>query len=841
MWWGVGANNQWDNIHGNQNWFQTEEEQNTYMDFALNGGKSEFEKMQQYFDATTSGLMEMGQGFMTGLETGGLYLSVEGTGVRWLMLQSADTSGPQVVTPEQAKEEFGIDIDSPISMREAYTRKMLKDDYDKQLEEWAESAISLDKPLTTAATWAGTAAALWAMPSTRLASWGLRKSIVAGGTAIANAAMMKSAAKLGGEINKLSKTTKAIATLSAPINSFTKWADKLNPIVKNAGATMAIEGTANALEALGAQAIEKQIGNEYDITGELALGYAAPAVLGAMARAAKGAGTLDEFEQFSKAIDQKLMDKVTGKGLEAHVVRPKDVQKLAPTIEGGEYRLGWEGSPHIPKPTAKEIEDVAFVESMMAGPPQPPKQLKSRLAQKIQADLNLDKDMGDAEVFAMMRGEIAAEAQDLDAILRGGRAAGAIEGDIAGLTRQMQEVDLELRTAPVSKRRELNERWDKLNKERMDYFEDYERALEPGKKLEAGKLRKKYTDLTIKKNKELDTLSEIDTKIKAITKKGDKMTYGDKAELDKLHKQAGDHNRKWDDLLEQQKNVGKKELPAASRDAIRDMVDSPEFQLELDKLDALATLEDVYGAGVVNELTELKVNMTKSGFETDIEDLHPWMRSPAAVKQHIKEVGTDKASEELFNKTIKELDDFLAEFQTPEPSLKLIKEVQEKPPAPEPVKVFKEQAKEAAVLEEVNLTTNSPLQETADKLTFKDPKTGKVLEFPKSKIKKLKAGDTESLDATTKSADKQLDEELDDLLGRDQGDQVMVQDADGEVFKVSEEFADEMAEYSKEFDNFPELKRIDKVGFQEGLSKMTDDVEQAFADFEKCIKGGGGA
>ena len=691
------------------------------LDYTVRGGAGALETVQQTLEAAYGYLGDMGEGFMEGLETGGLYLSVEGAALRHAMLMSADTSGEKVVSPEQAKEEFDIDVDRPVSMREAFVRQMLKEDYEKQLADWKEDAIQIERPHVTAATWAGTAAALWAMPSTRLASGLIRKSLVAGGTAIANAAMMHAAAKLGGNASNLKLSTQMLAGLAKPVNTLDKWARKLSTTQRDIATIAAVEGSANALEALGAQALEKKLGNEYDITGELALGYAAPAIFGAAARAMRGAhgaaDTVGEYAQFSKAIDENLTKATKGQSAFKWAQLPSAAERklltatpepvlLPPAAKLSAAEQSYAGA-------TKEMNELT--DAITNGYQLPPKQLKAKLYDQLRtaagAPPKHTRVLGDEDIFSEVAKDpqFKTDALELEQVMKGGKEA----------------------------------------------------------------------------------------------------------------------------VREPQKTLGDEDIYAMFRD-------DPAMQAELDKLDALVALEEVYGAGIVDDLNDLRVTITKTGFETNIEDMHPWLRSPAAVKQRVNEVGADKPAKALFDMTAEQADDFIAKNQTPEPNLKMIKEVQQKPAAEQPTVTIKEQLDEAAVLEQVNHTTNSRLQETANDLTFKDPKTGKLLKFPKDKIKKLKAGDTDSLETTTKSADKQLEEEFEDVLGREQGDQVMVQDADtGEVYKVSEDFANEMNDYAKEFDAFPELQRIDKVGFQEGLAKADDDLDAAFADFQKCLKGGG--
>ena len=655
-------------------------------DYFFKGGADALKQLAAMGRSLHSSALEVKQGLRTGLETGGLYLSMEGAALRWAMLKSADTEGPLAVSPEQAKEEFGIDIDFPISQREAYVRQMLKEDYDEQLAEWAGEALQVERPHVTLATWAGTAAALWALPSTRLFKGAIKKAVVAGGAAVANAAMVQAAAKLGGRLEEVSRIQRAAAGLAKPISDFDKWARRLSPTQRAVGTTLAVEGSANALEALGAQAIEKRIGNDYDVTGELALAYAAPAVLGAAGRVLKGmrglADEVGEYEQFGKAINEKLTKKAAGFEAEAELQWgreqkfPKRPKRVTVAFEGDEgpsnLPVAWESVPVGARPTLSGAQKTEgrIAEQLLSGPQDTPLQLRAKLHQQL---------------------------------------------------------------------------------------------------LPAGK-----------KTKDLPTLYK----------------------------------------------------------------DEPQLLAELDKLDALARLEELYGPDAVQALNGLRTNMTKIGFNKDLDEIFPWLRSQKAVDTHVESVGANRPVDELFDMAADEADQVISKNQPPEESLNILKEVQQKAAVDDPIAKIKQASDEAAVLEEAKLTSASALQETADDITFKDPKTGKVLKFPKAKVQKVGAVGRGSLDrqvkGTAEGGGTVRPEDLADQLGRGKGNMVLVRHKDGgEAFKLPESFVNRLEAYEKEFPSFPKLEKVDKIGFQEGIAKANADMDTAFKSFRKCIGEGG--
>ena len=320
--------------------YNTDDLEEEEMEYELFGGKNVAEEFAKAFDETVNQFADAPRAFMQGLKTGGLTLSIEGSALRYAMLQSADTEGPKSVSPEQAKEEFDIDIDAHISQREAHVRQMLKQDYMKDLAKWSDDALQFERPVATLATWGGAAAAFYAMPSTRLFRGLITKSLVAGGTAIASARMLHSAAKVGQGVEGLNKAKK-IATAFDPViqtaDKFTKWANRLNPTIKNVATVTAKEGSVNALEAIGAHQIEANLGNKYDVLGEAALGFFAPAIFGALGALGKGVRGVGEVVNRAEVEEAIANPKVQSIGPDLLVKRdpapyrqstPKEPQKL---------------------------------------------------------------------------------------------------------------------------------------------------------------------------------------------------------------------------------------------------------------------------------------------------------------------------------------------------------------------------------------------------------------------------------------------------------------------------------------------------------------------------------
>lgn len=848
--------NEWENNAIDPSWIQEAEE-----DYWFSGGANALSMLADTAEALHADMMLAPQAFMEGLKTGGLYLSAEGAALRWLMLESADTSGPKSVSPEQAKEEFGIDMDTPISLREAYARQLLKQDYDSQLEKWSETALQIERPVTTLSTWAGTAAALWALPSTRVFGGLIRKSLVAGGAAITNAAMMQAAAKFGGQVKDLSKAQKIMAAMHKPMNMFDKWANRLNPAVKNVAATTAIEGTANALEAISAYQIEKSLGNKYDVTGELALGYAAPAVLGAAVRAAKGvsktADSLGEYDALGKAMDERLFEKARG------------------------FRSG-------------------------------------------------QVSRGDARFFHTHR-------------VRGGKT-----GTTSGRDPRTTEFDftpagefqpkglVRWDEIPLSQKQQLRSTWNTrtqltgTEKAQLSFTEALLDSPPPSPKLLQSSMRKL------------------------------------------IREQIG------------KENMGDAEIYAAFRD-------DPATQLELDKLDAIAALEDMYGPAVLDMLQDVNANMNKAGVDIDIEDAFKWLQSREEVVNRATEVGLDKPAQELFTKTADETETLLKTAQDSKKDMgKAVKEPQPVIEKSDPVKKLQEATAEASAAERVKLTTDSPLQETGTHITFKtpeaptpaarvqpleetdplvavnakvqkgvdkyaegpvildkvedgtlnltgtgyrgghttmerikgkweveasrdtqtgrtgetkpivkryktfkgalaafnrytgnkidikeadllapkpkpapkpepkkkatqkgvlevkDPKTGKILKFDKSKITKIDKAGRKTLDDSVQATGgletgPVQKAEFGEERGAGRGKMVLMRhaDGDGEAFQLPESFVKRLELYEKEFPDFPKLQKVEKVPFQEGLADINTKMDSAFKEFKKCVGKGG--
>lgn len=715
--------NEWEDSAIDPSWINEAEQ-----DFWFRGGAGALEALTGFAEGAAADVMQAPHALKEGIKTGGLYLSAEGAALRWLMLQSVDTSGPKAVTPEQAKEEFGIDIDSTISMREAYARKLLKDDYEAQLKTWMSTALQFEKPLTSVATWVGTGAALFAMPSTRAFKHLIQKSVVAGGTAIANAAMMQAAAKLGGNLNQLSKGQKLLAHMHKPVNMFDKWARRLSPTARDVATITAVEGSANALEAIAAHQIESQLGNKYDASLELALGYAAPAVLGAAARIFRGldktADTVSEYDTFSKAINKKLFKKADGQEAWATELGKVKRQRRAPKetvvkedtaltryqpenlIEGGddgalilyqpEYRITDRRLLSAGEGRFLEAADDA-VEAVMDAPPTAPLLLESQAFQKML--------------------------------------------DMADETPAIKKVKKKRKGRP-----------------------------------------------------------------KAV------FTARDKKIIKKAYEKV------------------------------------PGLQAELDGVESLALLQKLYGERALNAMHDLSAAWKKMDIDADMLEVFPWLRNTDGIAERILEVGVRAEPEDLFQLTAKQTDELLKRAQPKPPEAKILKEPQAVTREADPVKAVQEAADEAAAAERVKLTTDSPLQETEKFITFKDPKTGKMLKFAKDKIKKVEghAAGRQRADAVAQptgglEAGPVQRAEFADDRAKGRGNMVLVRhkDGTGEAFSLPESFVNRLDKYEKEFPDFPKLERVDKVPFQEGLADANKAMDSAFKEFKKCVGKGG--
>ena len=187
------------------------------------------------------------------------------------------------LTPVEIKDQVGLDIDRPLTLRQALLAKQYKDEKDKIGERFGETALDPTNPINTIFTWLGAGVATSLDLGNIAADLALLHT---GGLAIRKARQASKLYDFAASARKRIQQSKLAFQLknTKKFQILAKSADKLSNIGKRAIADAKVRsmfrvGTANALVEVAIHNVEASKGNHYDIGPAIAMGVFAPVFL----------------------------------------------------------------------------------------------------------------------------------------------------------------------------------------------------------------------------------------------------------------------------------------------------------------------------------------------------------------------------------------------------------------------------------------------------------------------------------------------------------------------------------------------------------------------------------